>query len=85
MKYLITVICEYIGHGKPISPRKLDEVLLKAIKLNCPNEILPLIQFHKRFLYFPREEIITNLIKFYYEKNDYKNFKEIAICCFHNQ
>lgn len=84
MKYLITVICEYFGHGRPITPHKLDQVVNKSIELECPKEILPLITIHKRFLYYPRPEIITKLIKFYQEKNDYENFKQVAIACFNN-
>ena len=84
MEYLITVICEYIGHGKTINNVKLDEVLKKSIELECPLKMAPLIRLHKRFLYFPKEEIITNMIKFYYEKNDYTSFKELVLNCFYN-
>lgn len=85
MKYLITVICEFIGHGRPINPTKLDEVLIKSIELECPNQILPLINLHRRFLYYPKEEILDKIINFYFEKKDYKNFKEVAITCFNNK
>ena len=85
MEYLITLACEYNGHEKTIRATLLDEVLLKSIKLECPLKMAPLIKMHKRFLYFPRGEILKKMINFYYKKNDYQSFKQMAISCFQNE
>lgn len=64
-----------MGNYKPLTANDLDNYVKKALELNCPNKILPLLKHHRAFMYYPSKELITQLASFHIEKNDYEGYK----------
>lgn len=77
IEYSVTIIAEYMGHCNPVSSNNIDEIVNKAIKLECPNKLAPLFKNHRALQYYPQPSLLESIVELYYNKNDYKTLKEV--------
>lgn len=77
IEHMIKVVSDFVGNGCLLSNESLDNLLLKSIELNCPNKLAPLLKNHRAIGYYPDPKLISQIVKLYYDNNDYENLKII--------
>jgi len=65
-----------MGNHCALSGNNLDDFLKKAIELNCPNKVIPLLKNHRQLLYYPDPNLILNIFKLHESKKDWASMKE---------
>ena len=68
-----------MGHYCPLNGNNLDEYYSKALELNCPHKLIPLIINHRQFLYYPDPKLIEKTILFYDENKDWPSMKSFYL------
>jgi hypothetical protein len=75
IEYILTLVAEFMGNLSPLSNRDLDKLLTKSLDMNCPNKMLPLLKNHRPLMYYPNPKLISKIVKFHSDKNDWPNLK----------
>lgn len=75
MTFILNVIADFMGNHRPLNGNNLDDYLLKALELGCPNVALPLLKHHRPMLYYPDPEIITKIVKYFNSNKNWENLK----------
>ncbi len=75
IEFLLNVIADYMGNHCALSGNNLDDYLKKAIELNCPNKVIPLLSHHRQLMYYPDPNLIMSIVKFHIENKDWPSLK----------
>lgn len=72
---MLNLIADFMGNYCPLSGNRLDDYVARAIELNCPNKVLPLLINHRQLMYYPNPQLIEEIIKLHESKNDWTSMK----------
>ncbi len=75
IELILKVIADFMGHYVPLNGNNLDDYLLKAINLKCPNKLIPVLQNHRQLLYYPDPQLIERVFIMFDELKDWGSMK----------
>jgi hypothetical protein len=64
-----------MGNYCPLNGNNLDDYFNKAIELNCPNKMIPVLIHHRQLLYYPDPALIEKTMILHDENKDWASMK----------